>query len=294
MRLAIIVPTIREEQIIKFKKVWAEQFFKHNVTLFVVHDGDQPWIEENVFTDAKLLMRSKAPSLSDLMGEYNDVISNYTSAVRNAGNAYAYSLGFDYFLNLDDDLEPIGDTIGDHLKALEMKVPISWMAVGTEYTRGFPYGVREEAEVVLSHGVWEGIHDYSATTQLERGNPSMDFYKMPIPKGVYFPLSGMNVAFKRKALSYMYWAPKAEGLSRYDDIYMGILAKREFDKKGWAMVTGYARANHLKLSNVFKNLLGEYRGLRLNETFYLGDEEDPYFKDYRWKFKRWQKFIKSL
>src|SRR4030067_3384072 len=134
------------------------------------------------------------------MGKDADLISNYTSACRNLGFADVAKFlpKVDAIFTLDDDVEPIGDTIGDHLKALEMKVPISWMAVGTEHTRGFPYGVREEAEVVLSHGIWTNIFDYDAPTQLVRGNPDMQFWTMPITKGVYAPLSGMNMMFKRK------------------------------------------------------------------------------------------------
>lgn len=286
LNIAVVVPTCREKQIEVFKSDWSVLFDFYNVHLIVVHDGDEPWLE---IKDKKIL------TASDIMKENRDLISNRISAIRNLGFAYIAKemKEVDYVITLDDDLNPVGDPIGDHLEALQMKVPISWMRIGSEYTRGFPYGVREEAEVVFSHGVWTGIKDYDAPTQLARGNPDMEFYKMPIPKGVLFPTSGMNVAFKRKALPFMYWAHREDGIARFDDIFMGINAKREFDKKNWAMVTGYARVEHNRMSNVYKNLQGEAIGLELNEGYWMGIEKHPYFKEYNKKRERWIKLIKS-
>lgn len=228
------------------------------------------------------------------MGKDRDLITNRNSSIRNLGFAFVYSSKeIECTITLDDDTEPIGDTIGDHLKALNQRVPISWMPIGSEYTRGFPYGVREEAEVVLSHGVWEGIKDYDAITQLVKGNPDMEFYKVTIPRGVYAPISGMNIAFKRKAIPYMYWAPRSEGVDRFDDIFMGITAKREFDKRNWAMVTGYSKVKHNKLSNPFENLQKEALGIKLNETFWQGDKKHPYFKIYKEKLRRWKRFLQQ-
>jgi len=285
MRIACVIPTCREKQIKKFLKVWDDQFKKHDVGVVIIHDGDDPWIEYDGVEYWKC---------SEFMRRDKDLITNRSSGIRNLGFAFINSdKDLEFVISLDDDLEPVGDTIGDHLKALNQRVPISWMPIGSEYTRGFPYGVREEAEVVLSCGVWDGMKDYDAPTQLTRGNPDMEFYKITIPRGIYAPICGMNVAFKKKALPYMYWAPRYEGVDRFDDIFMGITAKREFDKKNWAIVTGYAKVKHDRLSNPFKNLQKEALGLELNETFWHGDEKHPYFKKYRENLKRWRRFLKN-
>ena len=283
MNVAVIVPTCREDQIKKFKLAWKKQLELHEAKLIIVHDGDEPWIEaDHNFT------------VASLMGEDLSLISSHTSAVRNAGTAYAALVGFEVLFTVDDDCKPIGDTIGDHLKALYQRVPISWMPIGTQYTRGFPYEIRQEAPVMLSHGVWQGIYDYDAPSQFFRGYPDMEFYEMTIPKGCYAPISGMNLAFKREAVPYMYFAPREDGIARHDDIFMGIVAKREFDKRNWAMVTGYATVEHQKMSSVYANLQKESLGLMLNEVFWQGDENHPYFRRYKEKRKRWEKFIKKL
>lgn len=227
------------------------------------------------------------------MGKYASCLTNFNAGIRNLGFAYVarFLPELETVVTLDDDVTPIGDTIQDHVDALEKRVPISWISTASEYTRGFPYAVREEAEVVISHGVWEGSGDWDAATQLVMGNRSVDFYKGPIPKGVYYPMCSMNLGFKRKALPYLFHAPWALGVHRFDDIFSGILSKREIDKHGWAVVSGYARVHHAKASNVFTNLKNEALGIELNETFWTGDEHHPYFKEYRKTYTLWQEFI---
>ena len=96
------------------------------------------------------------------------------------------------------------------------------------YMRGFPYGLREEAECVLSHGTWEGVADFDASTQLLFGTPKVTSRKMPVPKGVLFPMCIMNVAFKRKMVPYMYQAPMFLNINRFADIWGGIETKKNY------------------------------------------------------------------
>ena len=280
--IAIVIPTIRDMN--PFMKAWQPLFDKHDVYLVVVKDGENPTID--------------GWGAGIIMGQYKSAITNFNGGVRNLGFAYVakYLTEVEYIITLDDDTRPIGDPIQDHIDVLSTYKPVSWFSTASEYMRGFPYKVREEAEVVLSHGVWEGVADWDAPTQLVKGSHrEVDFPKCPIPKGIYFPMCIMNVGFKRKMLPYMFQAPPAPemNIGRTDDIYCGILAKREIDEKGWAAVTGYARVHHERASNVYANLNAEAKTIELMETFWQGDETHPYFKIYREKLKLWQQFIKT-
>ena len=271
-----------------FMTAWWTQFGQHNVEVVVVYDGDEPYVD----------FGGKHFSVKDIMGKYSDVIFNKNDGIRNLGFAFVakYLKYVDYIFTTDDDCFPVGDTIGDHLAILQKKVPVSWISTASEYMRGFPYAVREEARVVLSHGVWNGVKDYDAPTQLTQGNKDVEFYKGPIPKGTYFPMCIMNVMFHKDILPFMYqlpMGPKA-GLDRFADIWSGIIVKREIDKKGLAAVSGYARVFHQRASNVFTNLKKEARGIGLNETFWSGDESDEYFKLYHKKAKRWKEFLSCI
>jgi reversibly glycosylated polypeptide/UDP-arabinopyranose mutase len=281
--LAVVVPTIRPESFKKFADAWEPLLNKYNVHFIKVEDGDKPM--------ANFL------SVKDIMGKDADLIYNKTDGVRNLGFAFVakYLPNVDTIITLDDDTLPIGDTIKDHLDTLNKRVPINWISTASEYMRGFPYGVREEAEVVLSHGVWEGVADWDAPTQLVNGNKPVEFYKGPIPKGIYYPMCAMNVAFKRKMLPYMCQAPggPVAGMYRFTDIWCGINSKREIDKRGWAVYTGGARVRHERASNVWKSLRGESLFIEENETYWKGDEKHPYFRLYNSYRKRWEKFIKE-
>ena len=285
--ITVVIPTIRPRMLPLFLKKWEYQFNQYDIKVVIVFDGENPEVR----------YLGNFYSSNGVMGKYNDLIFNKNDGVRNLGFAFVAKLFPDteYIISLDDDVGPYEDTIGNHLKALSMKVPVSWLSTASEYTRGFPYLIREEAEVVLSHGIWEGTKDYDAATQLVRGNPDVTFYKGPIPKGIFYPMSGMNLAFKRKMLPYMYFAPMGQkvGLDRFADIWCGIESKKIIDKNKWAVVTGYAKVLHERASNVFTNLQKEAKGIEANETFWKGDETNPYFKMYEKKRKRWQEFMKQ-
>jgi Reversibly glycosylated polypeptide len=287
--IAVVVPTVayRADIFAKFIEAWRPLFEAHNVHFVKVVDGEEPVLHYN----------GEEYSIMGIMGEYGDCLTNWNAGIRNLGFAFIakYLSEVEYIITLDDDEVPIGDPIQDHIDALDKRVPVSWISTAVDdYTRGFPYGVREEAEVVLSHGVWEGVADWDAATQLVKGSHRpVEFYRGPVPKGVYFPVCSMNLAFKRCMLPYIYQTPWALGVKRFDDIFAGIEAKREIDKHGWAAVTGYARVHHERASNVFTNLENEALGLRLNEDFWKGKEEHEYFKEYRKLYAVWQSFIKT-
>lgn len=286
--IAVVVPTVRPEQLKLFKEAWKEQFDRHNVTLFVVHDGENPTVEVNgnIFT------------VKDVMGEYSDLIYNNNDGVRNLGFALAYKMGADYIVSLDDDVRPFGDTIGDHVAVLNSKKPISYMnTVEDIYMRGFPYWAREEADVVFSHGLWHGVYDFDASTQLLLGTPQPRHIKQPIPKGVLIPVCVMNVMFKAKVLPYYYQAPMGIGvlkelglhMDRFADIMSGIEVKKEIDKNNWSMVSGYAKVKHERASNPFVNLIKEAYALGVFENY----EKSDFRKFYLNKIKKWQKFLKQ-
>jgi hypothetical protein len=288
MKIACIVPTCRDECIKQFIDGWIDLFAKNDVLLVVVKDGRDP----------RVFYKKRNFSVKDIMGDKSDLIYNKNDGVRNLGFACVakHFPDIEYYMTLDDDVLPYGDTIKNHFNALNKRVPTSWFNIASDYTRGFPYRLREESEVVLSHGVWNGIMDFDAPTQLVNGNKQLEFYNGPIPKGVYFQMCGMNLMFKKKLLPYMYFAPMGHrvGLDRFADIWLGINVKRAIDDNGWAVVSGYSKVIHNKASNVFANLIKESKGLMLNEDYWSGNESDPYFKLYNSQRKKWKDFINNL
>lgn len=276
--IAVVVPTCRDQQIGSFMAAWDSQFRKHNATVLIVRDDTQSGDIYRWQDGVTYLVSDEDHSL----GNYKGIVARKSPACRCLGFAYiAKNLpDAEYIVTLDDDVEPDGDTIGDHVAALGMRAPTSWLStvVKGPHMRGFPYEVRSESPVMVSHGVWQNIPDLDAPTQLVIGDkPEVEFYRGVIPKGTYFPVCGMNIAFRRDVLPYSLWCPakRLRGAERFDDIWMGIYLLRELWNQGWAMVTGYASCVHTRLSNTLKNLEQEAVGIGVNEVLWRDGEVSP-------------------
>lgn len=279
--IAVVVPSHKQELTDLFLSNWKELFVKHNVEFILVNDSeDVPFIE---YEGKRIDLKS-------------DLISNHCAGVRQLGFLFiAQNLpDVEIIQTYDTDTSPIGDPIQDHIDQLNRKVPISWISTATDtYLRGFPYQVREEAQCMLSHGVWDGVPDYDAPTQLLMPKDfKPNYYKGVIPKGIFFPMCGMSLAFRRAALPYIYFAPvgKFAGAERWDDIIGGIYIVKDFEKLNWGIVSGYARVNHLRASNVFTSLAKEAIGILHGEELYKDPENyngHPFFEEFRQKRKAW-------
>ena len=287
--IAVVLPTIRvKESLPDFMEAWQPLFDKHNVELIIVDDtGDKP----------QLIVNGEKKDLQ------HELISNKCAGVRQLGFLYIAKClpDVEYIITLDDDETPIGDPIQDHIDQLQRKVPISWLSTASDFMRGFPYGVRQEAPVMMSHGVWEGSYDWDAPSQLLKGDKKVEFYKGVIPKGIYTPICGMNLAFRREALPYIYFAPVGQfkGAERWDDIFMGVMVIKKFAELNWGIVTGYAKVQHLRASNPFTSLAKEAVGILHGEEFWKNpdtyqDFNSNWFNDFREKTRQWCELVEQL
>ena len=323
-KIVCVTPTCRPESHAAFVAAWRPLFERHAVTLVTVWDGDNPTVDVQ-FPDGK---GYPLGTFLDTTGAKRDLYCRRTDAVRNIGFVVAASMKPDFVVTFDDDVRPViydenwdayfkgnidsdqftsehgpHDPIAAHLDALSKRVPLGCMNTahaGSEYLRGVPYGIRDEAPVMLSHGVWVGTPDFDGETQLamercphcnngvithERdmssdrkcdhcrgtgksstGVPkSLPYFVGPIPRGVLFPFCGMSAMIRREALPYFYYAPMGPDsgfpdLHRFSDIFAGIAIKQKFDRLGWACYSGQSVVLHGRASDAKKNFQQERLG----------------------------------
>lgn len=304
MSIAVVVPTCRPDRLADFMAAWRPQFEKHACDVIVVRD-DTESCEVFLYGDRHSWRGEQIGTAGSILGEDESIVPRKSPACRCIGFA-AIARDMPHVsqvVTLDDDLEPDGDTIGDHSKSLGIRVPVSWLSsssYGYPYMRGFPYGIRAESPVWVSHGVWQNIPDLDAPSQLVLGDrPEVRFYQGPVPRGVYFPVCGMNLAFVRQALPLMYWAPAKwlRGAERFDDIWMGIYLVRELEEAGAALVTGFASCVHTRLSNTMKNLQQEALGIEVNESLWSDGPQSPevesFLRRYEETRRRWKERLSS-
>jgi hypothetical protein len=276
MKIAVIVPTIRQEMFIRtFLPAWDHLFTKHEVYLFAVADGENPIVQPYFYN-------SSGKYVADMVDFTNtelEPIYNFTDACRNLGFYVAKrEIDPDIYISLDDDVLPIEgtDPIQEHIDALNMSVQLDWVNTSTTHRmRGKPYNL-PEYPVWLSHGVWKGVPDLDAIQQLQ--HPEMKDVDCPaitIPRGVYFPLCAMNFAFRKELLPWAYQAPMGrklaeDGLPVYDrfaDIWSGLVMKHAIENRA-AAVSGYSTVYHSRASNVYINLKKEAVGMEVNENIW--------------------------
>lgn len=222
--------------------------------------------------------------VDDLLPDDAWIFPKMTSARRCFGFWKAWQQGYDPILTLDTDCYPENipgmGWLERHLDNLGSHRTLGWVpSTGGVWTRGAPYSVRDKADVWLSHGVWSNVPDFDAVTQFFAPNWRMQpvSHTDVVPVHNFFPMCGMNLAFRRELAPAMYFGLMGPewGIDRFDDIFAGIIAKRILDHLGKAAVTGAPSVEHRKQSDVFVNLRKEAPGMELNEHFWKAVRDVP-------------------
>jgi hypothetical protein len=105
-------------------------------------------------------------------GQNEWIFSRQNAGIRSYGFWKAYQAGADIVITIDDDCYPVGDPnqyVAGHIDNVSLKSPRKWIASYPDpkwmYTRGFPYQIREEFPVMVSHGLWSGALDLDGQTE---------------------------------------------------------------------------------------------------------------------------------
>ena len=154
------------------------------------------------------------------------------------------------------------------------KQPVWTESIPGMRTRGLPYFNRGVLKnVVANMGTWNGIPDLDSIQSLNEG--CKQDYIAPntshlIPKWQYFPLCGMNFAFRRKITVLTYF-PLMGDNSPFRR-FRGYLVWHYFQKNmrsfGFCNCLRDASLHHNRASNVMNNLVKEAPGIKFNEHFW--------------------------
>lgn len=273
----VVIPTIRD---LKFLKDWKKQFA--HVSVIVCEDRPKKSIK--IPKVGKEIFHYSWKEIDDDLQKNSWIIPRKVSAIRNYGFYKAYQLGAEVVITLDDDCYPVTghNLVKDHLKNLSLTTARRWTNTYPDsrhmYTRGFPYLVRNEAPVALSHGLWTNVLDHDGATHLQHLQFKAEFaehFLQIIPEFSYYPMCSMNIAFNREVIPLLYFPLMGEtvagekwGYDRFDDIWAGIFSKKIFDHLGFAVTNGAPFVEHRKASNPFTNLIKEAKGIQTNELIW--------------------------
>jgi hypothetical protein len=256
-RVGVVIPSNRPERIEEFKLAWAKDLEETEARLYVVEDSEDTWD----------LIRKD-------LGNNSWIIPCRTDCIRSYGFLCALRDGMDVTISLDDDVRPLEgiNAIQEHIKYLDTYVePDEWVrtlrGANSPPTRGLP----QIRRVLINHGLWTGVPDVSAKVQIagyrQDYNQRDPDNNQIIPRGSFYPMSGMNVAFGTSITPLMYFTlqgrdirdpEKSWGLHRCGDILAGILSKAVMDNfYGAAVRSGEPYVYHSRASDPHVNLVLE-------------------------------------
>jgi hypothetical protein len=138
-------------------------------------------------------------------------------------------------------------------------------AVTEPPSRGTPYFSRTiKMPVAASMGFWSHVGDYDAPSQLVHGAlRPMSFDRSP-KFGRYFPLCGMNLAFRAEEWPWCQFI----NVARFDDIWQGFIWQKKAYASGKCFNLNGPIVRHSRQSNVWANLKDESINLERNESIW--------------------------
>lgn len=278
MKLAVVIPTIREQCAIRWIGEWEEL---GDTRIILVEDNP-----EKTFKLSGVEHYSWQDIDSDL-GDDAWIIPRRTSACRSYGFLKALEGGADIIWTTDDDCYPEEGRKGLFLKQLEQNfsevitttdVTDGWWNTTYSagiYPRGYPYRIRRQ--VMVHHGLWSNVPDLDGITQL--ANPGLRLgpaeHVDVVPDGAFFPFCIMNVAFRREAAPLLYMLLMGQdldgerwGFDRFDDIWAGLFVKRTADHLRYAVTSGAPSVHHSRASDPHRNAELEAPGMAAHEDFW--------------------------
>lgn len=274
MKDVVVVPTIREDSIRAFLDAWRLEFTETHI--IVVEDNPTKTFEIGDYANVTHYCWG---DIDNDLGKKAWIIPRRTDCIRSYGYYKAYQESPDMVVTLDDDCYPIevngNNFLKRHWQRLdEVGITEAWYETGDGVvTRGFPYfSHARHLPCMINHGLWNRIPDYDAPTQLlqSRYPREFSFSDQTIPVGVYYPMCGMNLAFRPEVIPALYFLLMGRDyqFDRFGDIWAGILVKKICDHLHYCVKSGTPAINHERASNVWQNLRKESAGLEVNEYFW--------------------------
>ncbi|NQT30243.1 MAG: hypothetical protein HQ596_06700 [Candidatus Saganbacteria bacterium] len=276
--LALVVPTIREDQIREFLNSWRQPILEAKVNVYIVEDNKERSFglhqEIEKYKDVNLIHLCHDDAPQSLL----DCINVKSPCCRQIGFYQAYRDNNKIIVTLDDDVRPVAHTniFTEFCNILEGGVPV-WVDPLLNYrSRGYPVENVGEIKVSFHVGSFLTVPDVDGETQLKyekefSANPPKYIPRATIvPEGQLIPVNGGICGFKRELTPYVHfstWCPELK-YRRFDDIWMGIILKRILDHCGLRMTYGKTFVNHIRASVASKNAALEASGKIWNEKFW--------------------------
>jgi reversibly glycosylated polypeptide/UDP-arabinopyranose mutase len=280
-KVALVVPSIREESFNRFIREWTPTGLFQRVDLILIEDNPTRTFQMDLEGGDHMHL-----CWEDIDREkWAHIIPRRSDTVRSFGYWWAWAARYKFLMTLDDDCYPERGYEELDKMHLQFMDRTRWFnTLNNVRPRGTPYKNLGYRPVHINHGLWTNVLDYDAPQQLV--NPVEEVFTHDnriVPHRAYHSFCGMNAMWRREAmvLSYHMLMGKQrsqEGgdlvvleqlpFDRFGDIWCGIIQKKICDHLGWSVSSGTPYIHHDRASNPFTNLRKEANGIEVNEWFW--------------------------
>ncbi|MCM8534600.1 MAG: hypothetical protein NE334_01550 [Lentisphaeraceae bacterium] len=273
-KLTTCVVAIKDEESFKnFSKNW-EKELSQIANLVIVENN----ATHSFSSDQKNLTHLSWYDIDTDLGKNYWIIPRNSPALISYGCYKAIKSGAKNVIIIDENALPGEENIfQQHIDSLiQNEEEDSWHNILSNIKpKGVPfYNRTRKLPIMLNHGMWTENAVLDAAVQLSITSESEDINMNEglVPKGSYFSLSNINMAFRADAAPLFYFLMMGTQndfpFDGYGDIWCGVIAKKILDHLNWGCRSGHPIVINKKENNVWKSLKNDSNSLPVNESFW--------------------------
>jgi reversibly glycosylated polypeptide / UDP-arabinopyranose mutase len=210
------------------------------------------------------------------LGQAYWIIPHNSPALISYGCWKAVQRGAEVIVVLDENAQPGNKPVlKRHLEVLSSHEEESaWTDVLNNIkAKGVPFHNRNrKLPIALNHGMWteNAVLDAATELSLNSDSPEISCHETVIPRGHYFSMSSVNLAFNSECAPLMYFLLMGEGFpfEGFGDIWSGVFAKKIIDHLNLGCRSGDPFVKNFREVDIWTSLRSEANTLPVNESLW--------------------------
>ena len=274
--LTCVVAISNEKSFRKFHKAWSNELEGQKLIIIENNAGKTFQIKDEDITHLSWV------DIDSDLGKNYWIIPRNSPALISYGCWKATKRGAEIIVILDENSEPGNKPVlKRHAEVLNShEEENAWTEILKNIKpKGVPFHNRNrKLPIALNHGMWteNAVLDAATELSLNSDSPEISVNETIIPRGHYFSMSSINLAFTSDIAPLMYFLLMGDEypFEGFGDIWCGVIAKKILDHLNLGCRSGDPFVKNFKEIDIWKSLRSEASTLPVNES--LWEKIDSY------------------